>query len=540
MIGVAAQPTDLEIAEEFFEVFKTPWERVVRGRRYDAVLCTEGCVHDFDTPLCLIYSSQREAVDIAAGIGVEPLDGPLQVRWRELTLPIYQTAATFVSSGGAGVLTSAGKAVDYERRSEAKIVRRIGYDLFREVRCLLTNGQPASNASIPTLDLHVALLRSLLRESRVPFAEIPPRPYEYDFICCLTHDIDFYGLRRQGFDLTLAGFTARASFGTLADFVRGRRPFVEAVRNWVALLSLPLVFLGLARDFWRPFDDYASVEDGRHSTFFVVPFKQRPGVAPNGRVDPARAVPYQAEEIRSDIARAMSRGSELGVHGIDAWRDSDAGRAELEELDAAGGRRPAGIRMHWLYFTEDSPRQLEAAGFAYDSTWGYNDTVGYRAGTLQPFRFPGTRHLLELPLAIMDTALFYRHRMALETRDALQICRQIIAHAQCFGGAVVINWHERSLAPERLWGRAYRQLLDELRTGHRVWFATSSEAVDWFRWRRSIRFSRDADSETLTVTASAAPSAGTSALMRVHRAHAAAGHVDDIRLDGNAPLRLQL
>jgi hypothetical protein len=460
------------------------------------------------------------------------------VRWQERTWPIYQTAATFVSTGGASVLTSGGRAVDYERRSGTKAVRRIGYHLFREVRCLLTKGQPAAKASIPTLDLHIALLRSLLIESRVPFAEIPPRPYEYDFICCLTHDIDFYGVRRQGFDLTLAGFTVRASLGTLADVVCGRRPFGEAVRNWLALLSLPLVFLRLARDFWRPFDDYAAVEDVRHSTFFVVPFKRRPGIAPDGRVDPARAVPYQASEIRSDIAQVMSRGSELGVHGIDAWRDSDAGRAELTELDAAAGRKPAGIRMHWLYFAGDSPRQLESAGFAYDSTWGYNDAVGYRAGTLQVFRFPGTRHLLELPLAIMDTALFYRHRMALQTSDALQICREIIAHARCFGGAVVINWHERSLAPERLWGRAYRQLLDELSAGDRVWFATSSEAVDWFRWRRSIRFSRDA--ETLTVTAAAAPTIKRSAVMRVHRPQSGAGHVADIRFYGNEPLRLQL
>ena len=46
----------------------------------------------------------------------------------------------------------------------------------------------------------------------------------------------------------------------------------------MALLSLPLVFLGLVPDFWRPFDDYARVEEGTRSTFFLVPFKGRPGV----------------------------------------------------------------------------------------------------------------------------------------------------------------------------------------------------------------------------------------------------------------------
>ena len=43
----------------------------------------------------------------------------------------------------------------------------------------------------------------------------------------------------------------------------------------------------------------------------------------------------------------------------------------------------------------------------YDSTIGYNETVGYRAGTTQPYRPLAASRLLELPLHVMDTALFY-------------------------------------------------------------------------------------------------------------------------------------
>jgi hypothetical protein len=316
---------------------------------------------------------------------------------------------------------------------------------------------------------------------------------------------------------------------------------VEAVRNWRAFLSVPLVFLGLAPDFWRPFEDYASVEEGRRSTFFVVPFKDRPGIAPDGLVAPRRAVPYQASEIRDEIAKAMSRGSEVAVHGIDAWRDADAGRAELKELNAVTGQTAAGVRMHWLYFTEDAAHRLEAAGFGYDSTCGFNDAVGYRAGTSQVFRLPGTRQLMELPLVIMDTALFYGHRMGLDAARALQLCRQIVAHARDLGGTVVINWHERSLAPERLWGRAYGQLLEEVGTGDRTWFATATQTVDWFRWRRSIRFERDADCTTVVVATAESRAARPSALMRVYRPdRTAAGDIQDIRFDGDEPLKVEL
>ena len=39
---------------------------------------------------------------------------------------------------------------------------RVGYDLFAEVRTLLTTGQPSANAAIPALELHIALLRDLI------------------------------------------------------------------------------------------------------------------------------------------------------------------------------------------------------------------------------------------------------------------------------------------------------------------------------------------------------------------------------------------
>ena len=40
--------------------------------------------------------------------------------------------------------------------SDDQMVVRLGFDLFEEVRYLLTQGQPAEFASIPTLDLHIS------------------------------------------------------------------------------------------------------------------------------------------------------------------------------------------------------------------------------------------------------------------------------------------------------------------------------------------------------------------------------------------------
>jgi len=533
MIGVAASPSDVEMAREFFELFKTAWEPAVASRSYDVVLSTDGRIAGLDARVFILYGSDDQAADRQSGITVTRLDGTVSLGWGDSVLPLYEGAARFVRTTTDPVVTLDGKPADYRSCTGTRAVWRIGYDLFREVRHLLTDGQPASQAAIPTLELHIALLRHVLRESSVSFVEIPPRPYGFDFTCCLTHDIDFFGLTRHKFDRTLAGFLYRASYGTLVDLARGRRSAGEAARNWAAALSVPFVLTGVLPDPWRPFESYRRVERGRRSTFFLVPFKQRPGVSPDGQIEPLRGVPYEVSEIRAELAGLARTGTELAVHGIDAWRDATAGRAEIEQLTAVTGHPSAGVRMHWLYYGADSPRQLEAAGFSYDSTWGYNDAIGYRAGTSQSFKLPGTQGLMELPLSIMDSALFYPTRMGLERRDAMQHCLPLIGNAQRFGGTLVINWHDRSLAPERLWDQSYTDLLEAIDATRGAWYATAGEAVSWFQWRRSVRFIGSSPTG-ITVTGPP-PATLPAAAIHVHRAgdgHDASPEVQ--RFDGGS------
>ena len=114
--------------------------------------------------------------------------------------------------------------------------------------------------------------------------------------------------------------------------------------------------------------------------------------------------------------------------------------------------------MHWLYYDLQSPLALEQAGAAYDSTIGYRETVGYRAGTTQVYKPLQATRLLELPMHVMDTALFYPAYMGLSSRQATALLGGMVDNALNFGGCITMNWHDRSLAPERLWGACYRNL----------------------------------------------------------------------------------
>ena len=92
------------------------------------------------------------------------------------------------------------------------------------------------------------------------------------------------------------------------------------------------------------------------------------------------------------------------------------------------------MRMHWLYYDEQSPVVLEKAGAAYDSTVGYNETVGYRAGTTQAYKPLEVARLLELPLHAMDTALFYPAYLGLSSRQARTLLGRLAENAAQFGG----------------------------------------------------------------------------------------------------------
>jgi hypothetical protein len=507
MIGVVADPSDITVICEFFELFKTPWERHETGRHYDVVLCAgDVAFPKTNAGLVVIYAGRRLALDPRGPIEMRPLGSHGRIlRYQEKQIPIYGSCLTFREGTDDLVDESTGHPVVHLAKRHGKTIARIGYDLFEEVRTLLLDGQPIANAAFPTLDLHISLLRHVIVTSGVPMTEIPPVPDGYRFTVCLTHDVDHPSIRQHRLDHTVLGFLARALVGSLVKTLKGHLPTRDLFKNWVAALKLPLVQLGLARDFWCDFDHYVQLECGRCSTFFVIPFKGRPGLRGSGQAPRRRASAYGAADIADKIRCLMSQGSEVGLHGIDAWRDGSGASAELDRIRQLTARRDTGVRMHWLYFDTGSPPLLDRAGADYDSTIGYNETVGYRAGTSQVYRPVGATRLLELPLHIMDTALFFPSHLNLSFAEARKRVAAIIENAVEFGGVITVNWHDRSIAPERCWGGFYEDLLSELdRRG--AWFATGGEAVAWFRKRRAISFdgsSADKDAPLLSTAGEA-------------------------------------
>jgi hypothetical protein len=118
----------------------------------------------------------------------------------------------------------------------------------------------------------------------------------------------------------------------------------------------------------------------------------------------------------------------------------------------------------------------------------------------------------------MDTAMFYPAYLNLSFSEAGTLMGQLADQAVRFGGVLTVNWHDRSIAPERLWDEAYQSLLNDLQS-RGAWFATAAQVVSWFRGRRGISFEEICGSDgsaTLRVSLPS-PSAAPTYRLRIQR-----------------------
>jgi peptidoglycan/xylan/chitin deacetylase (PgdA/CDA1 family) len=275
------------------------------------------------------------------------------------------------------------------------------------------------------------------------------------FAVALTHDVDVpWRWTRIG----VLGAAAR-----LKGHVLGGRvgPAVHEARG---LARVPLHKLRSTDPNWR-FAEVAAEErahDAR-STFFLL--------AGHGhRAD--GAAPEAYDRLRPRLVRTLlEAGAEVGLHGSYLAAD-DLERLARERVLLAQLDGPLlGHRYHYLRV--DPHRNLAALagiGFRYDTSLGFPDALGFRAGVAHPFRpwnFARERpaDLVEVPLAVMDATLAEERYAGLSAARAKPRVLALLDWAAEHGGAFSILWHpERFDGPSaRGWDRLYFELVDAVR-----------------------------------------------------------------------------
>jgi hypothetical protein len=284
----------------------------------------------------------------------------------------------------------------------------------------------------------------------------PPRWDGARFAVALTHDVDSV---RRWTPIGLRGAAARLKHDVLGVRVR------EAAREVTGLALAPVHRARGTDPNWR-FEEMVALatrHGARGSTFFVLGGHHDPHDGPAPDV-------YVSLRPRL-IETLVASGAEVGVHGSYRAADDPAVLDEEKTLVESLGADVAGHRYHYLRV--DPHRNLAPLarlGFAYDTTLGFPDAVGFRAGIATPFRpWDADRDepldLLEIPLAVMDATLAEERYLGLPARAAWTHLVRLLDWAAANGGAFAILWHpDRFDAPTAGgWDRLYRRVLDGVR-----------------------------------------------------------------------------
>ena len=102
MIGVIANPSERPIVNEFFELFKTPWEFYRSDRHYDVLLCSgDASFEQQSAKLILIYAGEKLEFDAEEQIEVSSRKSRGMLSYRGAQLPIYGDCITFAETGAA-------------------------------------------------------------------------------------------------------------------------------------------------------------------------------------------------------------------------------------------------------------------------------------------------------------------------------------------------------------------------------------------------------------------------------------------------------
>lgn len=160
---------------------------------------------------------------------------------------------------------------------------------------------------------------------------------------------------------------------------------------------------------------------------------------------------------------------------------------EKNKLEQLTGLPVKGVRQHYLRLRFPKIWQyFEQANCDYDSSCGYNNSIGFRAGTCFPFPTYNFEHqklnrLLELPISIMDYPLIeYKNTITERWEKFIELFETI----QRSKGLFNILWHPHNLA-EPSFRPFWQKMLDWLENME-FYNATLHHIYQWLSGRENV------------------------------------------------------
>lgn len=175
-------------------------------------------------------------------------------------------------------------------------------------------------------------------------------------------------------------------------------------------------------------------------------------------------------ELRQLLTKLAGDGWQMGVHqSFGAWADFERMRAEKVRVEQALNQPVTTCRQHWLRFAWDKTWYAQKnAGFALDTTLGFNDRPGFRVGAA--LRFNPLWDAMGSDFEVMPMVLMDAHLYDYLDLDGVQRERELhrwLDEIYFVRGQASVIWHTHVLADDYGWGDGFEQLLMAVSSGSR-------------------------------------------------------------------------
>lgn len=302
----------------------------------------------------------------------------------------------------------------------------------------------------PFLDLFIL---EKLKQFNLPGKKLWPEGKKFAF--CITHDLDHIGLNRFQ-------ESQRFHFRKLpASIYRLARKGTDLVSR--ILPDHPL----WCYEKWLDFIDSC----GFKSTFFIysnpADLKQRHVFDNQFEFDDIIRFEGKLMTVAKMIQRIEERGYEIGLHGsYFSALNSQMLEEQKMTLERILKGKVVATRQHFLRFDiVRTPEVHFCSELTVDSSLGFNKSIGFRAGTCMPYilKTDGTNDLIEIPMNIMDGALFTKNALELDEEIAVKKSLKIMDYCEKIGGVMTINFHPNYITNE-LWWNVFKRIVLEAKS----------------------------------------------------------------------------
>ena len=167
---------------------------------------------------------------------------------------------------------------------------------------------------------------------------------------------------------------------------------------------------------------------------------------------------YNKINVKELWKRILENGNEIGLHSSVYSIKREPQKELKNELQRMHSEIPElkGTRAHTLRVSENFYKILDEEQIEYDSSYSYNEMIGFRSGHFLPFYpFIDGRRLsvLIIPFSFMDSILAHQNgypKNENEKNMHFEIIKIYIDNLIKLNGVMVFNWHFRTVNNHRM------------------------------------------------------------------------------------------